>query len=90
MVDADEQDTSGKRQRRLSPALVVLLVLAVFAGILLVKGLVHRDTVTSEAKDAAAPATTTSITSAHNDAIADYDAALKTGKPVYVLFHSLS
>lgn len=31
-----------------------------------------------------------SITSAHNDAEADYDQALGTGKPIYVLFHSLS
>jgi len=30
------------------------------------------------------------ITSTHNDAVADYEAALETGKPVYVLFHSLS
>jgi thioredoxin-like negative regulator of GroEL len=26
----------------------------------------------------------------HNDAVADYAAALKTGRPVYVLFHSLT
>lgn len=32
----------------------------------------------------------TTITSQHNDAVADYEAAIATGKPVYVLFHSLT
>jgi len=31
-----------------------------------------------------------SLTSTHNDATADYAAALKAGKPIYVLFHSLT
>ncbi|MDH4139654.1 MAG: thioredoxin family protein [Coriobacteriia bacterium] len=30
------------------------------------------------------------VTSVHNDAVADYEAALQAGKPIYVLFHSLS
>lgn len=29
-------------------------------------------------------------TSKRNDALADYDSALKSGKPIYVLFHSRS
>jgi hypothetical protein len=33
---------------------------------------------------------TTSLTFAHNDATADFSAATKSGKPIYVLFHSLS
>lgn len=32
----------------------------------------------------------TTITSQRNDAVADYEAAIATGKPVYVLFHSLT
>ena len=32
----------------------------------------------------------TTITSTHNDAVADYEAALKTSKPIYVPFHSLT
>ncbi len=31
-----------------------------------------------------------SMTSANNDAVADYEAALEAGKPIYILFHSLT
>ena len=61
---------------------IVLIVLAIFAGVLLAK------TIAGNTNDTGT--TQNSITSIHNNAVADYEAALKTGKPVYVLFHSLS
>lgn len=65
---------------------IVLVVVAVFAGILIAKAGADRDA----ANKGKAAVSLTSITSIHNDAVADYEAALKSGKPVYVLFHSLS
>lgn len=83
--------------RRLTPAIVVLLVVAaLFAGVLLGKarnstspGSDRAPAGTDAGAGAALPAGLT-ITSVHNDALADYEAALKTGKPIYVLFHSLT
>ncbi len=73
------------------------LVVALFAGVSgrqdpgRIRDGTERDVESgaSGTRPAAAPAGAT-ITSVHNDAVADYEAALKTGKPVYVLFHSLS
>lgn len=63
---------------------ILLVVVLAVAGALLVKGLTRPASVpgTQAASD--------SITSVHNDAVADYEAALAAGRPIYVLFHSLS
>ncbi len=62
---------------------VALVVMALFAGLLAAK-LLEPAGVTVPGGDG------TSITSVRNDASADYQAALASGKPIYVLFHSLS
>ncbi|MHB9002961.1 MAG: thioredoxin family protein [Coriobacteriia bacterium] len=63
------------------------IVMAVTAAVLLlvVGALVFGG---QDRPDPAAEGTT--ITSQRNDAVADYEAAIATGKPVYVLFHSLT
>jgi hypothetical protein len=59
-------------------------VAVLLAGILAAKAVVPRRT------DDAPSDQVSSITALHNDAVADYQEALKAGKPIYVLFHSLS
>jgi thioredoxin-like negative regulator of GroEL len=83
-------------KKRMSPTvIIVLVVVALFAGVLVAKAMSGSATAPTTAPSggaggsAAAPGGVT-ITSVHNDAVADYEAALKTGKPVYVLFHSLT
>lgn len=78
MDEIPESRQSGANRQ----VVIVLIVLAIFAGVFIAKS------IAGNAKDAGTPRN--SITSIHNDAVADYQAALKTGKPVYVLFHSLS
>lgn len=68
---------------------VALAIVALFIGLVLGKVFSGRGPMAS------APAPTgeragATITSVHNDAVADYEAAIKTGKPVYVLFHSMT
>jgi hypothetical protein len=63
---------------------VVLIVLALFAGLIAAKVLTPRP------QAGAGTPIASSMTSVHNDAVTDYQAALKAGKPIYVLFHSLS
>ena len=72
---------------------IALVVLALFGGVFAAKALTQGDTVdgaTSGPGVVAEGVADGSITSVRNDAVADYDAALASGKPVYVLFHSLS
>ncbi|HZL06873.1 MAG TPA: thioredoxin family protein [Coriobacteriia bacterium] len=87
MTETGPQAASTETEPRptSSARLVILLaVIAVFAAIVLIKVLAAPDTAPS------APDTAASLTSVHNDAVGDYEAALATGKPIYVLFHSLS
>ncbi len=75
---------------------IILVVVALFAGVLVAKVIVRTPAARSVtgAGSSSIPAQTKKdanpLTSAHNDAVADYDAAAKSGKPIYVLFHSLS
>jgi thioredoxin-like negative regulator of GroEL len=76
-------------------AIVILLVVAVLAGVLFAKAQrgatsARSATVVGATSGAPGKPAAATITSVHNDAVADYETALKTGKPVYVLFHSLS
>lgn len=79
--------TSGAPAR--SKNAIVLLVVAVFLGFIVMK-LVLDSTAPAASPATEGAASGTSIASVHNDAVADYEAAVATGKPVYVLFHSLS
>lgn len=63
---------------------IVLVVIALFSGVVAAKVLTSRTSANTSSQP------TSSVASVHNDAIADYQAALKEGKPIYVLFHSLS
>jgi thioredoxin-like negative regulator of GroEL len=67
---------------------IVLLVVAIFLGFIVMK--LVLDSAAPSASPATDTATGTSITSISNDAVADYDAAVASGKPIYVLFHSLT
>ena len=69
--------------------IIIAVVAAAFGGILFAKSLGDRVPATGET-DSTSQVGGASITSVHNDALRDYQAALKTGKPIYVLFHSLS
>lgn len=68
---------------------IVLLVVAVFLGFIVIK-LVLDSTAPTASPATEGAASSTSITSVRNDAVADYDAAVTSGKPIYVLFHSLT
>ena len=80
----DQQEPTG-RPGLSSRAVIVLVVVAVFAGVIAAKYLPSVRTGGSPS-----PASKASVTSVRNDAAADYETAAKTGKPIYVLFHSLS
>jgi len=87
VIDHDEAveviEPEPPRGSAVTPKLViVLVVLALFAGIPAARLLAPRP--------ATQAATGPSLTAVHNDAMADYAAARKAGKPIYVLFHSLS
>ena len=64
---------------------IALVVIAVFAGVMAAKYLSP-----SQTGGGGGQASQESLTSVRNNAAADYEAAVKTGKPIYVLFHSLS
>lgn len=77
---------------------VMLIVVAVLAGVIAAKVTSQPGTTGSTpsapgsgaAGATSAKATGSSITSVHNDASADFETAITSGKPVYLLFHSLS
>jgi len=82
----------NKAKRQIGAIMAVLIVLA-FAAIIFAKA------GSSEAAQVCDPGTATQQASAdvggppaesRADAVAAYDAALKTGKPIYLLFHSLT
>lgn len=87
-TDSDTAQAPDSKRPGRSRNVIVLVVIIAFLALILVKVLA----------DSAAPTTApdtgtsagASITSVHNDAVADYEAALASGKPVYVLFHSLT
>lgn len=77
----------------ITPKLVIVLVIvAVFVGLIAAKAMTGGGEADGVAQPGQEPGggSATSITSIRNDAVADYEAALQTGKPVYVLFHSLT
>jgi hypothetical protein len=92
----DTKPEESNKPKGISPAVIIILVVvALFAGVLFAKTQNKPPVAPVAASSGAATgdagqAAGTTITSTHNDAVADYEAALKTGKPIYVLFHSLS
>jgi len=87
--EEDAQETSERAESESKPfptrILLVLVVVALFAGVFAAKVFSPRPQAGGTTTQAAG-----SLTSVHNDAVADYAAATKTGKPIYVLFHSLT
>ena len=92
MTDVDENAESGGSRRGSWTIVVLLVVIAVFAGVLLATARADRGRSVAQLDTSTTltGSTSSSITSVHNDAEADYQAALKTGRPIYVLFHSLT
>ena len=81
----NETDEPQPGARIPSPKIVIaLVVVALLAGVVAAKVLGPRP------QAGTATSAASSMTSVHNDAVADYQAARKAGKPIYVLFHSLS
>lgn len=78
-----DQKPSRSGQKQL---LIVLAVVALIATVLVAKTL-GASTETVPRQQATA---TASLTSTENDAVAEYDAAVAAGKPIYILFHSLT
>lgn len=70
-------------RRRFPKAAVALIIVAMFLGLLIVK-LATADRPVGAPPPAGGDATPASITSVRNDALADYERALRTGKPIYV------
>ncbi len=92
MNDVGEATDTHSSRRSSWMTVSLLIAVAVFAGVLLATAQADRkmssaqiDTPTTSSGQTAG-----SITSVRNDALADYEAAVKTGKPIYVLFHSLT
>jgi len=84
---------SASKVKRQIGVIVAALIVLVFGVLIVAKA------GSTEAAKVCAPAPATQQASAdiggppaesHADAVAAYDAALKTGKPIYLLFHSLS
>lgn len=71
------------------PQRIILLSVVVFFLILLIVKL-SGVSIAPPADGVQQSSVAASLTTTHNDAVADYEAALKAGKPVYVLFHSLT
>lgn len=84
------EQQGAKAKRQLGVIVVALIVLA-FAAIIVAK----QGSTPAVDSPATSPATEHATagdgpSSSRADAMVAYDAALKTGKPVYVLFHSLT
>ncbi len=65
---------------------VILALVVVVFGVLLAWKATSGGTIAEPSVDEG----TSSLTSIHNDAVGDFEVARETGKPVYVLFHSLT
>lgn len=79
--------------KTITPKLTIVLVIAaLFLGVIVAKAATGGTPAAAPGQTGQAPAGTSAgtITSTRNDAVADYEAALTTGKPIYVLFHSLT
>ncbi|MHB1342231.1 MAG: thioredoxin family protein [Coriobacteriia bacterium] len=85
---AEETLASGSKRSGTPKNAIILVIIIAFLALLLVK--IATDGTTPVDAPSSGGSAGPSITSVHNDAVADYEAAVASGKPVYVLFHSLS
>jgi thioredoxin-like negative regulator of GroEL len=84
-----EKATAPEVQPKKSKNVIVLVVIVAFLVLVIAKLATDGNTpAATQSGDADAVGTT--ITSTPNDAPADYAAAVASGKPIYVLFHSLT
>lgn len=83
---AGQEATAPTKGRPTSKTVIVLIVAALFLGLIVGKLVTAGDSSTSAPSGVTAG--DASITSGGNDATADYGAALKSGTPIYLLFHS--
>lgn len=97
MTEKNTDKARGKGGGISPSVIIVLVVVALFGGVMLAKSLngtpaapPSTATEVGAVTGATSSVGATTITSTHNDAVADYEAALKTGKPIYLLFHSLT
>jgi hypothetical protein len=81
----DSIDSAAKHSSASPKVIVLLVVLAIFGGVIAAKVMAPTPKPKAVGQSAGG-----ALTSVHNDAAADYEAAIKQGKPIYVLFHSLS
>jgi len=79
----DATDSSPRRRNT-----IVLIVIIAFLALVLLK--VVTDGAGSAGPVSGGADAGSSVTGASNDAVADFEAAAASGKPIYVLFHSLS
>jgi len=80
--------TDEKRRTGAQPRIVIMVVLAVFALILGMKIAGPSGQPVGEASSN--PGVAPKLSENRSDAMAAYEAAVASGKPVYVLFHSLT
>ena len=78
---------NGKRQIRMIAGVMIVLAFAAIIGLKLGSG---TPAPSVDAETTSAPSASAKISESHADANAAYDAALASGKPIYVLFHSLT
>jgi thioredoxin-like negative regulator of GroEL len=84
-----EKATESKVQPKKSKNVIVLVVIIAFLVLAIAKLATDANTsAPTSAGDGTSAGTT--ITSTRNDAPGDYAAAVASGKPIYVLFHSLT
>ncbi|NTU70787.1 MAG: thioredoxin family protein [Coriobacteriia bacterium] len=90
MTDEPKSEGAGGPKLIPVPVIAVLVVAAVFGGVLFAKSQSKAPGAQMTSVVAASEVATGQLTTTHNDALADYEAARKSGKPVYLLFHSLT
>jgi len=81
---SSEHDGRDTARNVIVRRVVLLVVVAAFTGLVIWK------TLPSGSAEYTGPGPAGSVTSVRNDAVADYESALAGGKPIFVLFHSLT
>lgn len=96
MAEGTDERPEVTRKAHARAVILVVVVLVALVALIVVKIATQPGDASvggqgaSDASGAGAQADAGSLTTTHNDAVADYQAALKTGKPIYLLFHSLT
>jgi len=85
VLEPAETEQSSLPRASNKAVVVALVAVALVAG-----AFAARLIVPDRRADEAKPTSPASLTTRHNDALVDYSAATDTGRPIYVLFHSLT